>query len=120
MKRILSKYGAYTYHLAALSVDHSFKCVDRAKLKGYYLQWTNTKYIFGCALFTDILTPCSIFSKVMQDDEVDIVAALTSLLKTLYEMETLSSKPLTQWPTFSAIKKSLPRRERRCCISHKK
>ena len=32
MKRILSKYGAYTHHLAALSVDHSIKSVDRAKL----------------------------------------------------------------------------------------
>ena len=42
----------------------------------------------------------------MQDDEVDIVAALTSLLKTLHEMETLSSKPLTQWPTYSATKKN--------------
>jgi len=109
MKRILSKYGAYSHHLAALSVDHSIKSVDRAKLKGYYLHWTNAKYILGCALFIDILTPCSIFSKVMQDDEVDIVAALTSLLKILREMETLSSKPLTQWPTYSAIKKKFIR-----------
>jgi len=46
--------------------------VDRAKLKGYYLHWTNAKYILGCALFTDILTPCSIFSKVMLNDEVDM------------------------------------------------
>ena len=120
MKRILSKYGAYSHHLAALSVDHSIKSVDRAKLKGYYLHWTNAKYILGCALFIDILTPCSIFSKVMQDDEVDIMAALTSLLKTLREMETLSSKPLTQWPTYSAIKKNSSGRERKCSISHKK
>ena len=105
MKRVLSKYGAYTHHLAALSIDHSIKSVDREKLKGYYLHWTNAKYILGCALFSDILTPCSIFSKVMQNDEVDIMAALTDLIKTLREMETLSSKPLNQWPTYSATKR---------------
>ena len=37
-----------------------------------------------------------------KSNEADIVAALTSLLKTLREMETLSSKPLTQWSTYSA------------------
>ena len=41
----------------------------------------------------------------MQNDEVDIVAALTGLIKTLCEMETLSSKPLTQWQTYSATKR---------------
>ena len=105
MKRILSIYDEYTHHLAALSVDHSIKSVDREKLKDYYLHWTNAKYLLGCTLFTDILTPCSVFSKVMQNDEADIVAALTGLIKTLCEMETLSSKPLTQWPTYSATKR---------------
>ena len=32
MKRVLSKFGAYTGHLIALSEDHSVKAVDRAKL----------------------------------------------------------------------------------------
>jgi len=76
--------------------------VERVKLKGYYLHWTNAKYILGCALFTDILTPCSVFSKVMQNDEVDIVAALTGLIKALCEVKTPLSKHLTQWPTYSA------------------
>ena len=77
------------------------KSTDRAKLRGYYLQWTHAKYILGCALFIDLLTPCSIFSKIMQSDEIDIVAALTSLLKTLREMEKLASKPLSKWATYS-------------------
>ena len=85
-----------------LSVDPSVKSSERVKLKGYYLQWTNTKYVLGCALFIDILMPCSIFSKVMQNDEIDILGALTSLLKTLCETETLSTKPLEQWSTYSA------------------
>ena len=101
MKRILSKFGAYTQHLSTLSEDSSVKSTDRAKLRGYYLQWTHAKYILGCALFIDLLTPCSIFSKVMQSDKIDIVAALTSLLKTLREMEKLASKPLSQWATYS-------------------
>ena len=37
----------------------------------------------------------------MQSDEIGIVAALTSLLKTLCEMEKLASKPINQWATYS-------------------
>ena len=33
---LLSKYGAYTHHLAALSEDSSVKSCDQAKLRGYY------------------------------------------------------------------------------------
>lgn len=36
MNRVVSKFGAYTCHLASLSEDSSVKPVDRAKLKGYY------------------------------------------------------------------------------------
>ena len=78
------------------AVDPAVKSTDRAKLKGYYLQWTNAKYLLGCSVCIDILIPCSIFSKVMQNDEIDILGALTSLLKTLRETETLASKPLEQ------------------------
>lgn len=74
MKRVLSKYGAYTNHLASLSEDNA---VIRAKLKGYYRKW---KYLLGCAMFVDLLLPCAIFSKVMQRDEVDILGAMTSLV----------------------------------------
>ena len=102
MKRVLSKFGAYTNHLAVLSQDSSVKSVDRAKLSGYYWKWVNAKYILGCAVFVDLLVPCSVFSKCMQYDEVDILGAMTSLLKTLKEIENLNSKPLDQWPTYAA------------------
>ena len=36
LKRVLSRYGAYTNHLAALSEGSSVKSVDCAKLRGYY------------------------------------------------------------------------------------
>ena len=56
------------------------RSTDRAKLRGYYLQWTHAKYILGCALFTYLLIPCRIFTKVMQSAEIDIVAALKSIV----------------------------------------
>jgi len=45
-------------------------------------------------MFIDLLTHCSIFSNVMQVDEIGIAAALTIVLKTLCEMEKLVSKPM--------------------------
>ena len=107
MRRILSKYGAYTNHLTALSQDHTVKSADRAKLHGYCSWWTEAKYLLGCAVFVDVLMPCAIFSKVMQSDELDILAALTSLLQTIKETEKLSSLPLAQWPVYSATLKKL-------------
>ena len=62
MRRILSKYGAYTMHLAALSGDRSVRSTDRAKLQGYCKQWVDCKYVLGCALFIDLLNPCAAFS----------------------------------------------------------
>ena len=53
MKRIISKYGAYTSHIASLMNDSSVKAVDRAKLSGYHTKWTSAKYLLGCALFVD-------------------------------------------------------------------
>ena len=58
IKRVLAKYGAYTNHLVALSRDPSVKAVDKAKLTGYCTRWVDAKYILGCAVFVDILSPC--------------------------------------------------------------
>ena len=102
MKRVLSKYDAYTTHLASLSADPSVNSLDRAKLRGYYLKWTNAKYLLGCALFVDLLTPCSILSKVMQHDDLDILSVLTSLLRSVKEIEKLSSTSLDKWSTYAA------------------
>ena len=49
MKRVLAKFGAYTNHLTALSMDTSVKAVDRAKLQGYLRKWVDAKYLLGCA-----------------------------------------------------------------------
>ena len=63
--------------------------------------------MLGCAVLSDCLTPSAIFSKVMQSDELDILAALTSLLQTTKETEKLSSPPLAQWPVYSATLKNI-------------
>ena len=65
------------------------------------------QYLLGCAVFVDLLTPCSIFSKVMQSDEIDILAAFTSVLKTLKETDKLNSKSLDQLPTCAATIKKI-------------
>lgn len=107
MKRVLSKFGAYTSHLITLSEDSSVKSDDRAKLRGYCSKWMDAKYILGCGFYCDLLLPCAIFSKVMQFDTLDVLGAFTSLLRTVKEVNKLSSKPLQQWPTYSMTLKSI-------------
>ena len=104
IKRVLAKYDAYTNHLVALSRDPSVKAVDKAKLMGYCTRWVDTKYILGCAVFVDVLSPC-VLSKVMQYDHLDILAAL---LRSIKEIDKLSAMPVTQWPTYvSSAQQSL-------------
>ena len=43
IKRVISKFGVYTSHIATLSEDSSVKCANSAKLKGYYQEWTDAK-----------------------------------------------------------------------------
>jgi hypothetical protein len=45
MRRVLSKYEAYTNHLATLSEDLSVKATDRSKIRAYYRKWVDAKYI---------------------------------------------------------------------------
>ena len=54
----------------------------------------NAKYLLGCAVFSDILTPCAILSKVMLHDHLDILEALTAVLMAAKETDTLSTTDL--------------------------
>ena len=103
LKRILMNYGAYTSHLASLSVDTSVKSVDREKLKCYYRKWTDAKYIIGCAFYVDVLYPCSILSKALQNDNLDILSALTGILRAMKELDKFSLTAIDQWPTYASI-----------------
>ena len=77
MKRIVSKFGAYTNHLTTLSEDCSVKPVE---LCCYLTRWVDAKYLLGCSLFSDLLLPCSIFSRVMQEDDLDVLGAFSCLV----------------------------------------
>ena len=44
MKRVVSKFGAYTNYLTTLSKDSSVKPADHAKLHGHLTRWVNAKY----------------------------------------------------------------------------
>ena len=103
MKRILSKYGAYTNHMAAMSEEAKGPLCT--KLHSYYKRWVEGKYLLGCAMFVDLLNPCTVCSKVMQSNEIDILSGLTCLLKTIANTDNLSKLPLEQCPTYSATQK---------------
>jgi hypothetical protein len=107
MRRILANFGVYVSHLISLAQDRSVKSSDRAKLRGYVQKWINAKYTLGCAFFLDLLKPCVTMSKVMQQDDLDILRALTSLVHTVKEVKTLSSKPLDDWEVYSGTLKEI-------------
>ena len=107
MKRVLSKYGAYTSHLITLTSDASVKDVDCAKLRGYVSKWIDAKYLLGCAFFVNLLSPCAIFSKVLQEDDIDILEAFTILLRTVKDVNKLSDKLLEHWKTYSTTIKNI-------------
>ncbi len=43
----------------------------------------------------------------MQGDELDILGALTYVLRTVKETNKLNAKPLDQWPTYAATVKKI-------------
>ena len=49
----------------------------------------------------DLLSPCAIFSKVLQEDDIDALEAITSLLRTVKDVNKLSDKPIEHWKTYS-------------------
>ena len=99
-----------------MSEDSSVKPADHATLEGYYNKWTQAKCILGCAFFVDHLTPCTIVSKSMQSDGIDILGALTGVLKTLKKTDKLASKPLDKWSTYSATVSKCTTEEEGCTV----
>ena len=73
------------------------------RLRGYCNKWVDAKYLLGCALFMDLLTPCAILSKAMQKDELDILGALNGLLRTVKEIDKLSTRCTTYAATLNKI-----------------
>ena len=59
----------------------------------------DAKYLLGCALFCDLLSPCLALSKIIQSDELDIVQVHAAHLRVVKETEKLIAKNLVNWPT---------------------
>ena len=99
--------SAYTGYLIALTIDDSVKDVECAKLCGYVSKWIDAKYLLRCTFNIDLLSPGAVFSKVLQEDDTDILKAFTSLLRIVKDVNKLNDKPLEQWKTYSTIIKKI-------------
>ena len=101
--RLIDWYGAYLAHLTALIEDPHVKSVDREKLRGYVRKWRDSKMLLGCALFHDVLKPCAILCKVLQEDEVCVVGAIESLLKTKRNLDNLKTTTFENLPVVKKV-----------------
>ena len=59
--------------------------------------------VLGCALFHDILKPAAIICKILQYDEICVVSAIESTLKTSKVIESLRSTPFDDLPTVKKV-----------------
>ena len=68
-----------TLHCTSLTEDSTVKAADKQRIKGYFVRWHNSKMVFGCALFRDLLKPAATLSKVLQDDQLTIFWRITPI-----------------------------------------
>ena len=101
LAKLVDRYGAHISHMIAMTEDTSLKPVDRQKVKGYVLKWQDSKILLGCALFHDLLWPCSILCKVLQEEEICVVCCHESKKKSL---EIIKIIPFEDFPS---VKKAL-------------
>ena len=59
--------------------------------------------MLGCALFLDILKPAAVLCKVVQDDELCVVAAIESIWKTQRHMDQLEQTSALDLPSVKHI-----------------
>ena len=104
--RLIDRFGTYLAHLTMMTEDSSIKAVDRQKLKGYIGNWQRFKYLLGSALFHDLLKPSATMCKVLQEDELCVVRAIESVLRTKRSMDKVRETPFEELPT---VKKVLER-----------
>lgn len=82
-------HGAYILHINALIEDSRVKADDRSKLQGYVRKWSQGKMLIGCSMYIEVLKAPSILSLTLQDDEVDIVHGLQSIIKAASSLQVL-------------------------------
>ena len=105
MERVLDRLGAYINHPIALTEDPSskLKLADKQKLKGYVRKWRDGKVLLGCALFHDILKPYAILCKYFQVNELPVVSAIESILKSRAAMNLIKSTEFEALPSVRMV-----------------
>ena len=101
--RLIDRFGAYISHLSSLTEDSTVRAVDKQKITGYIRKWRDAKMLFGCAYFYDILKPMSVLCKALQADEVCVVQALESILKTSKAVEKVKETAFEDLPSVRKV-----------------
>ena len=103
MDRFTNCFGAYINHLSSLTEDPAVRATDRQKITGYIRKWRCAKTLLGCAYFHDLLRPISALCKVLQADEVCVVSAIESILKTNKAIEKVKATAVENLPTVRKV-----------------
>ena len=88
---VIEKFGLYTQHLQH-SIDTAKKSQDHATLQGKFRKLINAKFLFRCALFTDLLAEAKHFILITQEQNIDIIRILDSVENTKHNYERLLKK----------------------------
>jgi len=78
--------------------DKSIKSTDRQHLKGYLLKWRQARMIIGSTLYTDALKSASLLSLSLENDDIDVVQGIKSILKPHTSLKKLTSQDVVDWP----------------------
>ena len=103
LDRFVDRYGAYITHLTSLTEDRALRAADKQKITGYVRKWRCAKMLLGCAYFYDLLRPLSVLCKALQADEVCVVSAMESLLKTGAATERVRETAVEDLPTLKKV-----------------
>ena len=100
---MIDRFGAYLNHLTMLVDDPKTKPVDRQKLKGYVLKWCDARMLLGSAYFCDLLKPSSTLCKILQEEDVCVVRAMESVIKTSSSGDKLKATSFEDLPTVKKV-----------------
>jgi len=67
------------------------------------VKWQQGKILIGCAMYVDALRAPFILSKVLQEEKLDIVLGLQSILKSKKSLKSLTDLDPLQWPTVKLV-----------------
>ena len=104
LQRLVERYGVYINHVATLSEDPTIKSIDRARLKGYFKKWKNSKVLIGAAMYVDVLKAPALLSLTLQGEKLDIVLGIRHLLKSSKSLKKMAGEDPLLWPTVKLVR----------------